>query len=322
MKGLLENHLNVAALDNDETNKRLTFLFRFEEEFRIPLVKRQRFNSSEAEGLLVIRRGCCQCSTNGHGTGFPSTLPALWHLRKPRTGRVKGGCFKRLGVGLGDSAVLPCEGFPLWEGQRAVFLGGTEWCKPHKPTLELSAWAPPPLVHLPTAGAAAAQANALLHAEERLCKWAVGQESPPWNRALGRQIACLSLDSSPQQALSSHTLSCQDDFYIGFRGKEWKAAGQSASPCSSSVPHNTLISLAICFCSVFCIFQEPGTATCRAFCLKEVKSCLVLKVCWMCTYSIPTGSIQWTGAMPCKRDGKGFLFACFERSLFQKRKLE
>lgn len=76
MKGLLENHLNVAALDNDETNKRLTFLFRFEEEFRIPLVKRQQFNSSEAEGLLVIHRGCCRCSANGHGTGFPRTLPA------------------------------------------------------------------------------------------------------------------------------------------------------------------------------------------------------------------------------------------------------
>lgn len=56
MKGLLEHHLNVAALDNDETNKRLTFLFRFEERFRIPLVKRQQFNSSEAEGLLVIHR--------------------------------------------------------------------------------------------------------------------------------------------------------------------------------------------------------------------------------------------------------------------------
>lgn len=64
----------MAALDNDETNKRLTFLFRFEEEFRIPLVKRQRFNSSEAEGLLVICRGCCRCSANGHGTGFPRRL--------------------------------------------------------------------------------------------------------------------------------------------------------------------------------------------------------------------------------------------------------
>lgn len=65
----------MAALDNDETNKRFTFLFRFEEEFRIPLVKRQQFNSSEAEGLLVICRGCCQRSTNSHGTGFPSMLP-------------------------------------------------------------------------------------------------------------------------------------------------------------------------------------------------------------------------------------------------------
>lgn len=92
MKGLLEHHLNVAALDNDETNKRLTFLFRFEERFRIPLVKRQQFNSSEAEGLLVIHRGCCQHSTNGHGLGFPVTLP----VRGARGTRVPGAEWRLL----------------------------------------------------------------------------------------------------------------------------------------------------------------------------------------------------------------------------------
>lgn len=127
MKGLLENHLNVAALDNDETNKRFTFLFRFEEEFRIPLVKRQRFNSSEAEGLLVICRGCCRRGTNGHGTGFPSTLPMPWGLRKHQQG--EGRQLWEAQCRAGEQHCAPTWGLALvW---RAAVLDGTGQCKAH-----------------------------------------------------------------------------------------------------------------------------------------------------------------------------------------------
>lgn len=132
MKGLLENHLNVAALDNDETNKRLTFLFRFEEEFRIPLVKRQQFNSSEAEGLLVIRSERCRRSANGPSLGFPRALPAL---RRPE-GAACRWPERTLSVGLGNSTGLLSAGYSVWKRLRAAFLGCAEPLKPCNPWLE------------------------------------------------------------------------------------------------------------------------------------------------------------------------------------------
>lgn len=133
MKGLLENHLNVAALDNDETNKRLTFLFRFEERFRIPLVKRQQFNSSEAEGLLVIHRGCCQHSTNGHGSGFPGTLPVP---RCPRNPCAQGclGTAPDTWSGTGEQHRAQLHRIPLVGEAGTGFLGCPKHCKTHKPT--------------------------------------------------------------------------------------------------------------------------------------------------------------------------------------------
>lgn len=129
MKGLLEHHLNVAALDNDETNKRLTFLFRFEERFRIPLVKRQQFNSSEAEGLLVIHRGCCQHSTNGHSLGFPGTLPVPRHPWNPcARGSLETAWDTWPGAGKQHRAQL--NSLSLVEEAGTVFLGCPKQCKP------------------------------------------------------------------------------------------------------------------------------------------------------------------------------------------------
>lgn len=272
MKGLLENHLNVAALDNDETNKRFTFLFRFEEEFRIPLVKRQRFNSSEAEGLLVICRGCCRRSTNGHGTGFPSTLPVPWGLRKHQQG----------------------EGRQLWEAQCRA---GEQHCAP-------------------TWGLALAWRAAVLDGTGQCKAHFYG------TRALGGYLACPNPGNGCCCALSSTHCPARMIFFF-FKSvsgeNEWEAAEHSASPYSSSAPHDTLISC-ICFCSIFCIFQEAATKTHRIFWLKEVKSRHVLNVCRMCTYSIPTCSIHWT-VMPYQawETVKAFCLAGLKGHRFRKR---
>lgn len=118
-----------------------------------------------------------------------------------------------------------------------------------------------------------------------------------WNKGLGWVSSMPKSGQRLLLCLVFHPLPCQDDFFFFFKSvsgeNEWEAAKHSASPYSSSAPHDTLIS-SICFSSIFCIFQEAATKTHRIFWLKEVKSRHVLNVCRMCTYSISTCSIHWT----------------------------
>lgn len=208
MKGLLEHHLNVAALDNDETNKRLTFLFRFEERFRIPLVKRQQFNSSEAEGLLVIHRGCCQHSTNGHGSGFPGTLPV------PRSPCARGWAETAWDSWPGTQHRAQLHRLSLVEEAGTVFLGCPKQWKPHKPT---AGWPSvgsghlcPPVSSSP-AGEAAASANVMLHTWE-------GQVNQLWGRSYFHEVGALGRHTAP---LGSSLLISYIFLYAALQGWFW-----------------------------------------------------------------------------------------------------
>lgn len=149
----------MAALDNDETNKRLTFLFRFEEEFRIPLVKRQQFNSSEAEGLLVICRGCCRCSANGHGTGFPRSLLALQRPEEPACRRGERSLLPETRHGSGKQCWARAHGLCFVEKAEGSF-SGLHWVmqtmQTHSWPAKRGASVPLPPDSLSPAGAATA----------------------------------------------------------------------------------------------------------------------------------------------------------------------
>lgn len=317
MKGLLENHLNVAALDNDETNKRLTFLFRFEEEFRIPLVKRQQFNSSEAQGLLVIGRGCSWHSANGHGTGFPKRSLCRGSPRKPPAGGVKGDCFERPGAGLGNSTGLECRGFPLWKRQRAVSLSCTGRYKPYKPTAGQPSLCPKLLHPLLRHG---------LHKKMWCCvQWKDhvnelwGRNLLPRKKGLGQAHNITEPGNSPLLRGVSPYTALQGWFWY----KIWMRRVESTWALYFSLlfvhtsQHN-LINIS-CHMLLQNLLYAPGTSHCNSWDLLSEGG---QELCWI-THWIPAGSTQWIPLLCQARVivKAVYLFGWFKRVFFQKRKL-
>lgn len=130
-------------------------------------------------------------------------------------------------------------------------------------------WAPLPPIASSPAGEAAAVGNVMLHTVERPCKSTMGQELLPWSRGLG-QAHNTSID---KLCLPVH---CPAKLILILDLGERN--GKQLNTLLLLVAHiylNTtlLISLVICFCSVFCIIQVAATVNLRIFCLREVRSC-------------------------------------------------